>query len=340
MTPTDELAVLPPLPGPELPDAPSPPVELSMKRGYYDGYIIDQMTALKDAVSKDWDGILYVCGRERCGKTTFAQQLAVLLDPSWTIDRMCWSGKQFRTMVLKANKNECIVLDEAYTTFAKARRFVKLNDDITSMLTMIGKKNLFIIIVAPLFWQMSEYLMVHRTCAMYRVYSRGEMRGFWELYGFESKEQLYYRGKQWKSFSVYPADRRGRFGKWTVVDKDEYDKRKEAAIQEIEAESNKKAALTIDDKIKIEKTANIRFLALLNRNQVLKWGGLKAACQILGITDRTIYNVADLGFEPLYPSPETPETNYSNLEVTKNDENDEMLEELSLSRTKKNKNGV
>jgi hypothetical protein len=265
----------------------------NIKRGFYDGYIIEQANELKRAVKKDWDGVVYVCGRERSGKTTFAQQFALLLDGDFNIDKMCWTAKQLKEKVLNAKKYDCIVLDEAYMTFAKARRFEKLNDEIISMLTMIGKKNLFIIIVAPIFWQMNEYLMTQRTCAMYRIYSKGERRGFWELYGFESKERLYYQGKNYKSFTVVPPDRRGRFGAWQIVDKEEYDLRKESVIQELNDKNNKnnKNELLDFKDIRDRRVEGALWAYYqLNQRGIIKMGGGNIMMQLLDMANNTFYS--------------------------------------------------
>lgn len=268
----------------------SPEMKLEViPRGYYDGYIVKACNDLSEAVHDDWDGLVYVCGREGTGKTTFVEQIAVRLDPSWTIEKMCWTGQKFKDMVLNAKQYDCIVLDEAYMTFAKSQRMQQLNSDIIGMLTMIRKKNLYIIIVAPLFWQMSEYLVVHRCCAMFRIYAHGKMRGFWELYGFERKEKLYYKGKDYKSFHVVPPDRRGRFGKWRVTDKADYEDRKEAAIQELQDNVKKGTPSSVTELNKMIYESRLRFAMQLQRNLIVPRGKTAAMCAVLGISDTTYY---------------------------------------------------
>lgn len=260
--------------------------------GYYDGYIVAAAQELSASVRNDFDGIIYICGRERSGKSTFAAQLAKLLQPNWSMEKgMCWTSQQFKDMVLAANQYDCIVLDEAYLTFSNSRRTDRLNDEIIGMLTQVGKKNLFIIIVAPTFWNMSYYLVVHRANCLFRIYTdvkNGKVvRGFWAAYDYDKKQELYFKGKANRDFKLVNPNKTGRFAAWKPFNRDEYDKRKEAALQELNDKYNKDNKLVNGDKLRQEGA--LRFAVQAYDTKLINYGKIAAVCDLLGISEMTFH---------------------------------------------------
>lgn len=203
---------------------------------YFDKMLVDNLDVLKQAVMQDWDGLLLVFGREGVGKSTFALQLASYLDEGFNLDRVCWTAEAFVELCLSAERYSCIVLDEAYLTFANRSALRKLQSVVTAMLTTIRDRNLFLIVVSPTIFDLSKYLVVSRALVAIRCYHHGLKRGFWEMYGEDAKLRLYVKGRRDNDLRVADADIRGRFTKWLPIDADEYKARKRAAVDSLRKE--------------------------------------------------------------------------------------------------------
>lgn len=252
---------------------------------YIDHGLKIQLDALNGAVHQDLDGLMYVFGREGSGKTTLAFQIAKYLDKDFNIDKVAWTPEQFISLVKRAKQYDCIVLDEAYLTFANSNRMNHFQKVIIGLLTMIRSKNLFIIIVSPTFFDLNKYLIVHRSFCAIRVYFKSNLqgieRGFWEMYGDDSKLKLYIRGRKDNNLSVQKADIRGRFTKWFPIDKKEYNERKNAAVLELQSENEKKE---VPDLTKIKKhriEGAIWMVQQLDLCGMMPYGGKKTAMDAL-----------------------------------------------------------
>lgn len=200
------------------------------KQIYIDGYLKNNLDLLKEAVSKKWDGLFYVCGYEGDGKTMLSAQALSYLDPSFDINRCCFTPEQFAKAVEEAKPQQAVLFDEAYLTFTNMSFHKEATKQIISLLTMIRKKQLFICIVAPTFFDINKYLVIHRSRFVLRVYADGLERGFFLFYNRTRKHELYIRGKREHNFNVVKANFHGRFTKAFPVDEEAYEKKKDAAI--------------------------------------------------------------------------------------------------------------
>lgn len=188
------------------------------------------LDTLKRMVENDWDGLLFVFGREGVGKSTFALQVAAYLDPKFCIDKIAWTPEQFLHKVKTAKQYDCIVLDEAYMTFTNTKRMDHLQRVIIGMLTMIRSKNLYIVVVSPTFFDLSKYLIVHRSLAAFRCYHEELQRGYFDMYDERAKLKLYIRGRKDNDIHAVEPTLHGRFTKWFPVSVEEYKSRKDSAV--------------------------------------------------------------------------------------------------------------
>ena len=206
------------------------------KGKYIDGYLQKNLEMLKKAVDLNWDACGFFSGFEGDGKTTLAIQLAYYVDRSFNLDRIVFTGDQFKDACLLAKNKEAIVFDESYYDFTSAATLTKQSRLLRSMLTMIRKKQLFIFIVAPTFFDIQKYIAVHRSRFLIHVYSKGLERGFFAFYNRARKQQLFMKGRRENNMSVTKPNFIGRFTKWFLVDEVAYDKKKESSIQQLEHE--------------------------------------------------------------------------------------------------------
>lgn len=263
-------------------------VAIGLNERYYDGDLVKNLDALKTAVKRDWDGLLFVFGREGVGKSTFAMQLASYLDPDFSLDRVSWTPEGFVEKVMNAPKYACIVLDEAYLTFVNRTSIGNLQRTIISMLTMIRSRNLYIIVVSPTIFDMSKYLVVHRSLAAFRCYHHGLERGYWEMYGDSAKLDLYVKGRRDNNLKVAKADLRGRFTKWFPLEKDEYEQGKQEAVRELQDKMKTKTT-TKEDLERVERESIGRVVAYLSDHKLLKPRALQRLSNYLGVDRATLY---------------------------------------------------
>lgn len=194
---------------------------------------------------KDFDWMFLITGMERSGKSTLAQQLALLCDPTFNINKIAFTGQQFTDCVLKAKRNDAIVFDEAYEDLDSRNTLSEVTKSITHMLSRIGNKNLFIFILLPDFFSLTRNIACWRSKTLLRVtLYDGMKRGRYDIWPKKEKDQLYNYGKRFYNYNaVKRTHLRGAFSKKFVVDKGEYNRRKEAVEFE---ESNKE---TVHDSI-------------------------------------------------------------------------------------------
>jgi len=212
------------------------------KGKYIDGYLQKNLEMLKKAVDLNWDACGFFSGFEGDGKTTLAIQLAYYVDRSFNLDRIVFTGEQFKTACLNGKPKTAIVFDESYYAFTSQATMTKSARVLNSMLTMIRKKQLFIFIVAPTFFDIQKYIAVHRSRFLIHIYSKGLERGFFAFYNRARKQQLFMKGRRENNMSVTKPNFIGRFTKWFLVDEAAYDKKKEDSIQQIEETTRPKWA--------------------------------------------------------------------------------------------------
>lgn len=214
---------------------------------YMDGYLKQNMDIALSVIKKDWDFIFIVDGRERAGKSVLAQQLAHYCDPTFVLDRVVFTPDQFKREVLAATQYQAIVYDEAYSGLNSRQAMSQLNRSINGMLTRIGRKNLFLFIVLPSFFDLDKYVALWRGAALLHVYTAENFkRGFFAFYNYDKKKDLYVNGKKWYSYKTPRPNFIGRFTDGYVVDRADYEQKKadgEDELQGKDADDNTKRAV-------------------------------------------------------------------------------------------------
>lgn len=184
---------------------------------------------------KDEDYVICVDGMERIGKSVFAMQLAKYVDPTFDLDRVCFSAEEFKDAILKANKFQAVIFDEAYSGLGSASALSKTNKMLKALMTEMGQKNLFVIIVLPSFYLLEKYPALWRTRVLFHVFkNRTGKKGFFRLFNNKKKKILYIRGKKDYDYNIKKAKSkfRGRFYNNYVVDEASYRRKKDKKLKE------------------------------------------------------------------------------------------------------------
>lgn len=246
---------------------------LTIELGFsIDGYLKSNLDLLEERRKKKFDTLLLFSGGEGAGKTTLACQVLYYIDRSFDLDRVYFTGEQFKDGIINAKPDTAHLLDEGYLAFAAKGVQEKMHKLLIAMLTMIRSKRLTIVIISPSFFDIDKYIAVHRSLALIRVTeTRGE-RGNFHFYSVPKKKLLYILGKKYMNYGCVKSNFYGSFsGKW-VIDEDEYERRKQKAIAHVLQDKPKSTRLI--EKLRMQRDGAIKLAKRLGatRNEIHKEG--------------------------------------------------------------------
>lgn len=270
-------------------------VNINGEERYFDGYIASNLTILKKAVEKNFDGVVYIGGYEGNGKSTFAIQCAAFVDPTFCVDRVCFNFDELKRVVDSSVPGQAVVYDESWKDVNSGARYSQGSQSFIRLLTENRKKRLFIFVVAATFFDINKYLLIHRSRAYIEVYTKGLDRGFFSFYDRDKKKTLYIRGKRDWNMGLVKPNFRGNFSDWMPFDRDEYEAKKDKAIKTTKDTLNKFEEKEI--KMIARKMAMGLFFYLKN-NRFLKVGANEAAASYFGVNSNTLYKMRDYDVSP------------------------------------------
>lgn len=196
-----------------------------------DGYLYENLQTAKRVIRNDLDMVFAVDGPEGSGKSTIAIQCAYVCDPSFNLDRVVFTPKDFRKAILESKPYQAIVYDEAYTGLSSRSTMSLINRTLISMLAEIRQKNLFLFIVMPCFFDLDKYVALWRSRALIHVYFGKDFeRGHFTFYNVDLKKELYMIGKKFYSYYKPKANFYGRFVGFYCVDESKYRLKKKDSL--------------------------------------------------------------------------------------------------------------
>jgi len=204
--------------------------------GYYIAPPVEKMleNGKQRVLHDDWDRVYIIDGSEGAGKSLLALQLGYFLDPTLNLDRITFSGEEFSKAISVAQKNQCIIFDEAFNGLSSGGATSRLNRLIVSKLMECRQKNLFLIIVLPTIFLLQKYAAIFRSKCLLHVYTtKSGNRGYYKVYNQRNKKILYLMGNKMYSYSKPWIKKSFRFyGKYPIDEKSYREKKlKEAQSQ-------------------------------------------------------------------------------------------------------------
>lgn len=201
---------------------------------YLDGYLQANLDNAKKNIRKDWDYLFVIDGEVGAGKSVFAQQIAhYCSDGKLKIENICFNPEQFKKSVVKAEKYDAVIFDEAFRGLSARAAMTSTNRVVVSMLQEIRQKNLFVFIVLPSIWDVDKYVALHRCKGLFHVDTGyNKQRGFFKFYKREKLTMMFANPMKWRY--KYPAapQFKGRFTKFYPINEEEYRKKKEDSLGE------------------------------------------------------------------------------------------------------------
>lgn len=98
---------------------------------------------------RGFDNIVMVTGPERSGKSTFAQHLAMALDPNFPAEHVTFKIKDFNHVIATAPEGSTIIMDEAGIDMYSQEWWDEFQVELVKKLFVIGVKHLTLILVIP-----------------------------------------------------------------------------------------------------------------------------------------------------------------------------------------------
>lgn len=127
-------------------------------------------------LARDYDQITLIVGKEGTGKSTLAAKLAVLVDPEFNMDRVCYSENDFLRAAKVAKKGDTIWIDEGAMFLFSREAMSGITRKIIQFLTTCRQLNLHIIICIPNFFTVDTYVREHRVHGLFIVMDRGKYK--------------------------------------------------------------------------------------------------------------------------------------------------------------------
>jgi len=195
----------------------------------------------------DEDRCYIVDGRERSGKSLFTFQQAKYIDPTFDVNRICFTPEAFLEEIKTASKGSVVVFDEAFRGLSSKSSQSKINKMIVQAMMEVGQRNLIIFIVLPTFFLLEMYAAVLRSNALFHIYKEKTGKRAFRIYNYQKKALLYNVGKK-KGFSyAFPkVISRGRFFNIWSIDEEEYRQKKGNSLREIDKELKTESNTRVD----------------------------------------------------------------------------------------------
>jgi energy-coupling factor transporter ATP-binding protein EcfA2 len=230
---------------------------------YVSGDIYKQLLNSKKIVhGLDQDRIYVVDGREGLGKSKLARQLAYVVDPTISLDRIVFDSKSFEKCIMTCKKHKAIIFDECFRGLSNKSSLSKENKRLVELLMECRQRNLFVFLVLPSFFLLEKYAAIFRSSALFHVMvsSKNPKLRYYKVYNYKQKKILYLLGKQLMEYGKprVPFSHRFYDKEVPTIDYKEYIKKKLKAFQETKEED--KGMNKLEDRFLRQRNAAIILL--------------------------------------------------------------------------------
>jgi hypothetical protein len=204
-----------------------------MENFYMDGYLKAKLDNVKKIISKNWDAVILIDGKERSGKSTLGFACAwYLSEGKITIDNISKDTEDAIRKIEMLPDKSILFVDEGSMSFSSKDAMRREQRKIMKILDVVGQKNLCIIIILPSFFDLTKAIATRRARFLLHVYTDEELnRGRFSYFGEKKLKKLYeYGRKNFGSYDKPEADFIGRFTDFKVPFFEEYLKLKRQTL--------------------------------------------------------------------------------------------------------------
>ena len=278
---------------------------------FMDGYLYSNLEILSKRIVDDMTflGIIFSSTLEvGTGKSVCATQIGEAwseimkkhhnVDIPFTTNNIVFTPKDLIERAFKLPRYSCILLDE----WEDQTYWSELGVSLRKFFRKCRQLNLFMLVIIPNWFQMNLSYAVSRSAFAIDVkFGKDFERGFFSFYNFNTKKELYIKGKKEHNYRVVRPTFNGRFLDGYGVDEVEYRKAKLADLKRAEESENKTKAS--GPRREIEVKAELARKLYQNIPKITQ----KQLASYIGINERTLRTWLSGGFEAEKPKFELDE---------------------------------
>jgi hypothetical protein len=259
---------------------------------YMDGYLHENLKTLAKKITDDMTFLVFVFSSTLevgTGKSVFTQQCAEAITElvneyhkeristplEFTANNLVFKPEDLIERSFKVPRYSTVILDE----WEDAHYWSKLGMTLRRFFRKCRQLNLFMFCIIPNFFECPMGYAVSRSVCAIDVHFAGEFeRGFFKFYNFETKKDLYVKGKKTQNYGVVRPNFTGRFTDGYAIPEAEYREAKRKDLDDYDDEEAKK-------KDPLDK---VRLLALKIKKN-LPFITNKVFAESAGVSETTIY---------------------------------------------------
>lgn len=200
---------------------------------HLDDFLREKLDNVKKLQKKNWDALFIICGTEGSGKSTLGFICGqYLTGMKLTLDNVANGTDDALEKLQRLPDGSILIIDEAELLFSSRETMTKEQRQLTKVLMIIRQKRMVLILISPVFFDLSKYISVDRSRFLIRTFTDNALnRGKFAYWGTKRKLKLYHEGK--KNHGQYLKPRPnfyGVFSNYKLPFDDEYQKVKLATL--------------------------------------------------------------------------------------------------------------
>jgi len=155
----------------------------------------------------DDDHFYMITGKEGVGKSTLAQQIACVIDPTFNRSRIMNDQlKWFKWLRHDAKRGQAVILDEG-NLFLFSRDAMKSgNINTIKLITLMRQANLCLIICVPKFETIDNYIRTHRVDSLIRITQKHQSFTYYTDDAIRIINKCLKKGMEWNDIKIPYGD--------------------------------------------------------------------------------------------------------------------------------------
>lgn len=173
----------------------------SMSSGLY-----QRLQVIKHLQATKWDALLIIDGPRRAGKSTLAQQIARVLDPTFNLSHIIYGLRDAKDKLSNLPDGSAIVFDESSLMFNSKESMRSFQINFLKWLDVAGQKRFILILCLPTVFDLTRSI-IEKVRFLLHVYTDKKLnRGFATYFGERRLQMLYALGKPLRSYRKPAAE--------------------------------------------------------------------------------------------------------------------------------------
>lgn len=142
----------------------------------YDNFIKKNLERIKQTyLKKKFDWVNCIEGFPGMGKTTLAVKCSLYIDPSFSLDQVCFTAEKYFDVTTNLSKGKSAIFDEAGMGLLGRESMSKMNITLIKLFMTIRNREIFHNLVIPKFIRLDTNISADRVMSLMSVNRRGQI---------------------------------------------------------------------------------------------------------------------------------------------------------------------